>query len=131
MGGRQGGFDGGVKRYYETGVVSSKTLSSFDWPMARPGGVGRRVLWRQHGVPLSGVRRQDPRGQQACVSGSASNESDNQNSEEAKVASWLLPTPNNAKGVDLEGSLPAVEIINHTTGSKSPFMYNFASQSIN
>nr|GMD79580.1 zinc finger protein CONSTANS-LIKE 4-like [Ipomoea batatas] len=32
------------------------------------------------------------------------NEFDNQNSEEAKVASWLLPTPNNAKGVDLEGS---------------------------
>nr|GMD79579.1 zinc finger protein CONSTANS-LIKE 4-like [Ipomoea batatas] len=28
------------------------------------------------------------------------------NSEEAKVASWLLPTPNNAKGVDLEGSDP-------------------------
>nr|GMD94683.1 probable protein phosphatase 2C 4 [Ipomoea batatas] len=36
----------------------------------------------------------------------------------------------NAKGVDLEGSLPAVEIINHATGSKLPFMYNFASQSI-
>nr|GLL41805.1 zinc finger protein CONSTANS-LIKE 4-like [Ipomoea trifida] len=32
------------------------------------------------------------------------NEFDNQKSEEAKVASWLLPTPNNAKGVDLEGS---------------------------
>nr|GMD54604.1 zinc finger protein CONSTANS-LIKE 4-like [Ipomoea batatas] len=26
------------------------------------------------------------------------------NSKEAEVASWLLPTPNNAKGVDLEGS---------------------------
>lgn len=36
MGGRKGGFDWGVKRYYETGVVSSKTLSSFDWPIARP-----------------------------------------------------------------------------------------------
>nr|GMD26320.1 zinc finger protein CONSTANS-LIKE 4-like [Ipomoea batatas] len=38
-----------------------------------------------------------------------SNESDNQNAEEAEeeaeAASWLLPTPNNAKGgVDLEGS---------------------------